>query len=244
MTDAQSSPRLSIGLAIQEGWQTFRRAPWPFVFFALAAFILSTVVDQIPGVAGIIATTLVDLWATIGIMRGAWIGLNGNPPRFRDFIAINPGAIWRLFSRQFILAILLLVIGFAVFWLALIAADANEILGEADVQRGRDVKFSALMRKMNSVMHDLCARTKGDRGALVGLGRSRGARLWQLLQPEQPLRERLPARVHRRRAARVLFGGLDDGARHGAAHDDTRRLRRRRQHDSAHDDTSCARRRR
>lgn len=45
---------------------------------------------------------------------------------------------------------------------------ANEILGEADVQRGRDVKFSALMRKMNSVMHDLCARTKGDRGALVG----------------------------------------------------------------------------
>ena len=98
MTDAQSSPRLSIGLAIQEGWQTFRRAPWPFVFFALAAFILSTVVDQIPGVAGIIATTLVDLWATI--MRGR-IGLNAIL-RFRDFIAINPGAIWRPFSRQFI----------------------------------------------------------------------------------------------------------------------------------------------
>ena len=130
MTDAPSSPRLSIGLAIQEGWQTFRRAPWPFVFFALAAFILSTVVDQIPGLGGIIATTLVDLWATIGIMRGAWIGLNGHSPRFRDFIAINPGAIWRLFSRQFILAMLLLLIGTAVLWLALIAADANEMLAE------------------------------------------------------------------------------------------------------------------
>ena len=81
ITDAPSSPRLSVGLAIQDGWQTFRRSPWPFVFFALAAFILSTLVDLIPGVAGFIATTLVDLWATIGIMRGAWIGLNGNARR-------------------------------------------------------------------------------------------------------------------------------------------------------------------
>ncbi|MEC7737618.1 MAG: hypothetical protein VYE46_01925, partial [Cyanobacteriota bacterium] len=108
MTDAPSSPRLYVGLAIREGWQTFRRAPWPFVFFALAAFILSTLVDLIPGLAGFIATTLVSLWATIGFIRGAWIGLNGNSPQFGDFIAINPAAIWRLFSRQFILVMLLL----------------------------------------------------------------------------------------------------------------------------------------
>ena len=123
MTDAPSSPHLSVGLAIREGWQTFRRAPWPFVFFALAAFILSTLVDLIPGLAGFIATTLVSLWATIGFIRGAWIGLNGNSPQFGDFIAINPAAIWRLFSRQFILVMLLLAIGAAVLRLALLAAD-------------------------------------------------------------------------------------------------------------------------
>ena len=130
MTDDPSSPRLSVGLAIQDGWQTFRRSPWPFVFFALAAFILSTLVDLIPGVAGFIATTLVDLWATIGIMRGAWIGLNGNAPQFGDFIAINPAAIWRLFSRQLILALLLGAIGFAALGLALITADASVMFRE------------------------------------------------------------------------------------------------------------------
>ena len=130
MTDAPSSPRLYVGLAIREGWQTFRRAPWPFVFFALAAFILSTLVDLIPGLAGFIATTMVSLWATIGFIRGAWIGLNGNSPQFGDFIAINPAAIWRLFSRQFILVMLLLAIGTAVLMLALIAADANEMFSE------------------------------------------------------------------------------------------------------------------
>lgn len=36
---------LSVGDALQEGWTTFRRMPWTFVFFALFAFVLSTVVD-------------------------------------------------------------------------------------------------------------------------------------------------------------------------------------------------------
>ena len=130
MADAPSSPRLSVGLAIQEGWQTFRRSPWPFVFFAVAAFILSTLVDQIPGITGFIATTLVDLWATIGLMRGAWLGLNGKSPKFADFITVNPAAIWRLFSRQLVLTLLLGAIGVAVFWLALISANASGMFTE------------------------------------------------------------------------------------------------------------------
>ena len=130
VVDAPSSPRLAVGLAIQEGWQTFRRSPWPFVFFAVAAFILSTLVDQLPGITGLIATTLVDLWASIGLMRGAWLGLNGKSPKFADFITINPAAIWRLFSRQLVLALLLSAMWFAFFWLALISADASGMFTE------------------------------------------------------------------------------------------------------------------
>ena len=130
MSDTSDRSSLSVGIAIQEGWQTFQRAPWPFVFFALLAFILSTLVDLIPNPAGVIATTLVDLWATIGIMRGVWIGLNGDRPQFGDFLRINPAAIWRLFSRQIILAILLTIIGVASLGLALIAAEARDLFAE------------------------------------------------------------------------------------------------------------------
>ncbi|MEC7210881.1 MAG: hypothetical protein VXW25_02535, partial [Pseudomonadota bacterium] len=47
-----------------------------------------------------IATTLVDLWATVGLIRGAWLGLNGSSPHFTDLIDVNGAAVWRLFSRQ------------------------------------------------------------------------------------------------------------------------------------------------
>ena len=130
MSDSPTRSSLSVGIAIQESWQTFKRTPWPFAFFALLAFILSTLVDQIPSAAGYVATTLVDLWATIGIMRGVWIGLNGDRPQFGDFLRINPAAIWRLFSRQLVLGILLMIIGVASLGLALMAADASELVSE------------------------------------------------------------------------------------------------------------------
>ena len=130
MSDSPTQSSLSVGIAIQESWQTFKRTPWPFVFFALLAFILSTLVDQIPNPVGYIATTLVDLWATIGIMRGVWIGLNGDRPQFGDFLRINPAATWRLFSRQFVLGILLMIISVASLGLALMAADASELFTE------------------------------------------------------------------------------------------------------------------
>ena len=118
---------LSVGTALQDGWTTFRRTPWTFVFFALLAFLLSTVVDRLPGFAGIIVSTLVDLWATVGLIRGAWLGLNGERPSFGDLIKINGPAIWRLFSRQFPLTVLLGVISATVGILALKVTDAGEL---------------------------------------------------------------------------------------------------------------------
>ena len=118
---------LSVGTALQDGWTTFRRTPWTFVFFVLFAFVLSTVVDLLPGIAGYIVSTLVDLWATVGLIRGAWLGLNKERPSFGDLIRIDAPAIWRLFSRQFLLTVLLGVISATAAILALTAADAGEL---------------------------------------------------------------------------------------------------------------------
>ena len=118
---------LSVGTALQDGWTTFRRTPWTFVFFALFAFVLSTVVDRLPGIAGIIVSALIDLWASVGLIRGAWLGLNGQQPSFGDLIKINGPDIWRLFSRQFLLTVLLGVISTTTAILALKAADAGEL---------------------------------------------------------------------------------------------------------------------
>lgn len=118
---------LSVGTALQDGWATFRRTPWTFVFFALFAFVLSTLADLIPGLAGSIATTLVDLWATVGLIRGAWLGMNGSSPRFTDLIDVNGAAVWRLFSRQVVLTVLVGVISTTALILAVTAADAGEL---------------------------------------------------------------------------------------------------------------------
>ena len=118
---------LSVGTALQDGWTTFRRTPWAFVFFALFAFVLSTVVDLLPGIAGYIVSSLVDLWATVGLIRGAWLGLNRERPNFGDLIRIDAPAIWRLFSRQFLLTVLLGVISATAAILAVTAADAGEL---------------------------------------------------------------------------------------------------------------------
>ena len=38
MATAPSPAGLSLGKALQDGWQVFRRSPWPFVGFVLLSF--------------------------------------------------------------------------------------------------------------------------------------------------------------------------------------------------------------
>ena len=82
-----SRAKLSVGTAIKDGWQVFRCNPWPFAFFALFALVLSSSVDLIPDLPHIprlIGSSLVDLWASVGLIRGAWLGLDGRSIRFGD----------------------------------------------------------------------------------------------------------------------------------------------------------------
>ena len=48
MVSAPLPAGLSVGNALQDGWQEFRRSPWPFAFVVLFALVLSTAVGLIP----------------------------------------------------------------------------------------------------------------------------------------------------------------------------------------------------
>ena len=137
MATAPSPARLSVGKALQDGWQVFRRSPWPLAFFALFALVLSTAVDLIPGLPRIprlITSSLVDLWATVGLIRGAWLGLDGRSIRFGDLIRVNVPALWRLFSRQLVLAVPLSLFSSAVLLVAATAAGARELVQSLYIQ--------------------------------------------------------------------------------------------------------------
>ena len=118
-----SRAELSVRTAIQEGWRAFRLAPWVFVGFVLLSALLAQLANLIP-VLGALVATLVNLWGGVGLIRGSWIALEGTAPSFEDFTRWNGSAVWRLFSRQLVLTLLLLPIALLVIVVALNAADA------------------------------------------------------------------------------------------------------------------------
>jgi len=113
MTASPASP-LSIDSALKDGWAAFKRAPWTFVGFALLSGVLSQLAGLIPFDPFIIQI-VVNLWATIGMIRGAWIALEGGRPTFDDFTRWDWSALGRLFVNQFVL-------GGLVFFVLLVAA--------------------------------------------------------------------------------------------------------------------------
>ena len=119
---------LSVGTAITDGWHAFRLAPWAFVGFVLLSTLLAQLANWIPLLGGLVAG-LVNLWGGVGLIRGSWIALGGSAPRFDDFTRMDGAAIWRLFSRQMVLGLLLLPIVLLVIAVALSAADAWTVFG-------------------------------------------------------------------------------------------------------------------
>ena len=128
MATTPSPTGLSLGQALQDGWQVFRRSPWPFVGFVLLSFGCNLALDWLPAPANRLTSGLINLWVSIGLMRGVWLGLQGKQPTFGDLIKLNPGATWRLFSRQFVLGLLLTLISGAAFALAVNAAQASPLV--------------------------------------------------------------------------------------------------------------------
>jgi hypothetical protein len=114
---------------VEEGWAAFSRAPWPFVLFTLLTGALSLLfqslasLDSLPeasqpplavqavgALVGTVGSVVVSLWATVGLVRGAWTALAGDRPDFATFTRWDSAAAGRLLLRQLALALVLLVL--------------------------------------------------------------------------------------------------------------------------------------
>ncbi len=124
-----SADRLRLAEAIQEGWRAFCRAPWPFVLFTLLTGSLSLLFQALANldglsepnepplallapavVAGTIGQVVVNLWGTVGLIRGAWTALGGGRPTWATFSRWDGAATGRLLIRQLTLAAVLLLV--------------------------------------------------------------------------------------------------------------------------------------
>ena len=125
----ESSGQLRLGAAVEEGWQAFRRAPWLFVLFTLLTGGLSLLfqalgnLDVLPEanqppppllalaiIAGTVAQLVVNLWGTVGLIRGAWTALDGEQPSWATFCRWDGRASGRLLVRQITLGLLVLLV--------------------------------------------------------------------------------------------------------------------------------------
>ncbi len=122
----RAAPRLNIGDAVHDGWQAFCRSPGAFVLFALllwglqvlfqllqarigtAAALSAYPVDWLLALVGLVGSLTSYFWGTIGMVRGALMGLDGRRPRFTDLIRWDGGAVTRLFWASLLLGALLL----------------------------------------------------------------------------------------------------------------------------------------
>lgn len=130
--------QLKVLQAIEDGWQAFCRAPWPFVLFQLLALLIMApfiglissgvlhvalgapalihpVATKVGLVVGVIGYIVVSLWTAVGLTRGAWTSLNGQKPSFATFTRWDGAANGRLFGSGVLLLIVLLVVG-AIAW--------------------------------------------------------------------------------------------------------------------------------
>jgi hypothetical protein len=125
----ESSGQLRLGAAVEEGWLAFRRAPWPFVLFTLLTGGLSLLfqglsnLDALPEasqpptpllalavIVGTVGQLIVNLWGTVGLIRGAWTALDGDQPSWATFSRWDGRASGRLLLRQIVLGLLLLLV--------------------------------------------------------------------------------------------------------------------------------------
>ena len=124
---SNSKPHLSVGAAIKAGWTAFNLAPWAFIGFLLLSGVLAQLANFIPFIGGLISM-VINVWGWVGMIRGAWMALEGQSPSFADFTRWNGGSLWRLFSRQCALALVLVPIALLVLGVVMGAADAWAVL--------------------------------------------------------------------------------------------------------------------
>ena len=111
--------QLQVLRAVEDGWQAFCRAPWPFLLFQVLALVIAApfaglvaggvvrlsgpepafvhpIAAGIAVVVGVVGYVVVALWGVVGLVRGAWLSLEGQRPVFRTFTRWDGAASGRL----------------------------------------------------------------------------------------------------------------------------------------------------
>jgi hypothetical protein len=119
---------LRVGQALREGWEAFRRAPVPFVAFSLLVALLQLPINVLQDNVTVarnqgtapsalllslllsLLALLVNLWGIAGLVRGAWIALEGGRPRLSTLLHWDGAALRRLLLATLLLALLLLLL--------------------------------------------------------------------------------------------------------------------------------------
>jgi hypothetical protein len=126
--------KLQVLRAVEDGWQAFCRAPWPFLLFQVLVLLimapfaalmvgglvrlnspepafLHPVAAGVGLVVGVVGYVIVGLWGAVGITRSAWMSLDGQKPSFRNFTRWDGAASRRLLGSAILLAIVIGVVG-------------------------------------------------------------------------------------------------------------------------------------
>jgi hypothetical protein len=134
------APRLDVGAALREGWRAFLRAPWVLVGFLLVAMVLGLGLALIenalspppgalppPRTPGLLlcqlASWALSLWTVVGLVRGAWIALEGRRPSFGELLRWDGAAIGRVLLASLLLTLILALIALPLLGVMATAVD-------------------------------------------------------------------------------------------------------------------------
>ena len=138
---------LQVLRAIEDGWQAFCRAPWPFLLFQVLALVIAApfaalaaagvmrlsgpdlavlhpIAASLALVVGVVGYVVVALWGVVGLVRGAWLCLEGQRPVFRTFTRWDGAASGRLLLSS---ALLLIVVAVAAVVCSLLGTGLGTI---------------------------------------------------------------------------------------------------------------------
>jgi hypothetical protein len=133
-------PHLDVDAALREGWTAFGRAPWILGGFLLLSIALHIALDfgqtaltmastdpapSLPLVPLLfaLASWVLNLWTVVGLVRGAWITLEGRRPAFLELVRWDGPAIGRVLLASVLLGLILTLIALPLFWLLITALN-------------------------------------------------------------------------------------------------------------------------
>ena len=131
---------MDVSAALRDGGAAFQRAPWILSGFLLLVIALRVALEalqstlsmavadqpaafQVAPILCVLAAWLLNLWTVVGLVRGAWITLEGRKPAFLELVRWDGPAIGRVLLASLLLSLILMLIVVPLLWLLVAALD-------------------------------------------------------------------------------------------------------------------------